>query len=201
MKNQYAILFVLMSFLSLLGGCGGRQTVIVVPDREGQVGQVEVTTAGGRQVLNKSGDMTSVSGRNAAPAAVKTASADYIATTFAEALAVEPPPARKFALYFETDTTVLTADSLKQVSDIVAEARRPGTLTIAVSGHTDAVGTTEYNDKLARDRAAFVRQLLVDRGVKADLISVSSHGKGNPAVPTPDGVAEPRNRRVEIVIH
>jgi outer membrane protein OmpA-like peptidoglycan-associated protein len=41
---------------------------------------------------------------------------------------------------------------------------------------------------------------MVARGVDGKIIEVANHGKGNPLIPTPDGVAEPRNRRVEINI-
>jgi outer membrane protein OmpA-like peptidoglycan-associated protein len=42
--------------------------------------------------------------------------------------------------------------------------------------------------------------LLLKNGVDSKIILVSSHGKGNLLVPTPEGVAEARNRRVEVVV-
>jgi len=78
--------------------------------------------------------------------------------------------------------------------------KRRGAITIAVSGHTDTSGTAQINEKLAYDRADLVKELLLQNGVDPQRVTVSSHGKGNPLVPTPDGVAEPRNRRVEVII-
>jgi len=56
------------------------------------------------------------------------------------------------------------------------------------------------NNKLAVDRAEHVKDMLIRQGINPGLISVSSHGKYDPAIPTPDGVAEARNRRVEVIV-
>ena len=184
----------------LLAGCAARQTVVLVPDREGHVGQAEVTTAGGRQLLNKAGDMTRVLDNASAPSAVATADPAYVATTFGDALSVEPAAAERFTLYFDSGTASLTAESQATVASIVAAVRRRQAVAVAVSGHTDATGSDEFNERLALARAGKVRELLVQQGVAPALISVSSHGKGNPAVATAEGVAEPRNRRVEVMV-
>ncbi|MCE5283792.1 MAG: OmpA family protein [Deltaproteobacteria bacterium] len=78
------------------------------------------------------------------------------------------------------------------------EARKPHEIT--VSGHTDTVGSIAYNRTLSLNRARAVADLLVSRGVKQEIVEIIYHGKENPFIPTPDGVAEPRNRRVEITI-
>jgi outer membrane protein OmpA-like peptidoglycan-associated protein len=197
MKIAYAIL----SSLLVLSGCASRQTVILMPDADGHVGAAEVITAGGKQTLQRPGDMTQVSAATRQPTAVTTAGSDYAKANFAEVLAAEPPPPARFTLYFGTGTTDLTDESRKVFAEVLQAGKARHVFSIAVSGHTDASGSSEYNEKLAHERADFVRKLLLDQGVDPTLISVSSHGKGNPAVPTADGVAEPRNRRVEVVIH
>lgn len=185
----------------LLGACGGRQSIVLVPDPDGRVGRAEVITAGGKRLLDKSGDMTQVRSRVLQPSAVSTAQAGYLAERFGEALAIEPPAPEKFVLYFETGTTVLKPPSHEVVNQIVAASQRRKAISIAISGHTDTAGSVQLNDDLARQRADFVHQLLTLRGAEFKRISVSSHGKGNPAVPTADGVAEPRNRRAEIIVY
>lgn len=182
-----------------LGGCAATQTIVLVPDPDGRVGEAEVSTSGGKQVLTRPSDMTRVGGR-AAPSAVATADPSYIATTFGEALAVEPAPAEKYLLYFEAGTTTLDASSGSVIPEIAAAARRRGAISISISGHTDATGSDLVNEKLALARAEQVKALLLTNGLAPGLMSVSSHGKGNPAIPTPDGVPEPRNRRVEVVV-
>jgi outer membrane protein OmpA-like peptidoglycan-associated protein len=182
-----------------LGGCATSQAVILVPDPDGRLGVVEVTTAGGTQRLTKAGDMTRVSG-STAPSAVTTADPAFIRETFGEVLAAEPAPPERFILYFEAGTTSLVPASRSLLRTIAASIQRRGAIAVSISGHTDATGSDQLNDKLALERAERVRALLEEQGVASALMSVTSHGKGNPAVPTPDGASEPRNRRVEAIV-
>ena len=115
---------------------------------------------------------------------------------------VAPPPAaaKQFVVYFEFDKSNLTPEGAKVVSDAAAAFRAGGSAQVAVSGYTDLAGTQQYNIGLSKRRADTVRAGLVKAGVPNNVISESWHGKENPAVPTPDGVREPRNRRVEIML-
>ena len=190
----------LAAVLLALGGCA-RQSVVLVPDANGHVGTAEVSTATGRQVLQKANDMTQIgSGARATPSAITTAQADFITATFGEVLAIEPAPAKVFTLLFESGTAQLRPDALAQLEAIVNAATQKGTVRVSISGHSDATGSAQLNDTLSRQRAEQVQALLLERGVAAKLMDVSSHGKNNPLVPTPDGVAEPRNRRVMVVV-
>lgn len=188
-----------LSFFVLIG-CAPRHTVILVPDSDGHTGKAEVITDGGRQSLDKANDMTRVSGRSAAPSPATTADSMFISTTFADAIAAEPLAPEKFILFFETGGSNLLSESKAVITNILAAIIRRGAISISVSGHTDAVGSMQLNDELARSRAQAVSNILIQNGVSPDMLEVTSHGKGNPLVPTPDGVAEPRNRRVEVIV-
>ena len=109
-----------------------------------------------------------------------------------------PAPARQFVVYFEFDKSVLTPEGSKVVQDAAAAYKATGSAKVAVAGYTDLAGTQQYNLGLSKRRADAVRGALVKAGVPDGVIAESWHGKQNPAVPTPDGVREPRNRRVEI---
>ena len=78
-------------------------------------------------------------------------------------------------------------------------ARRP-VPDVIVIGHTDTVGNDAANDLLSRQRADVVRNAFVARGLAVDKVVTIGRGKRELAVPTGDGVAEPRNRRVEILV-
>jgi OmpA-OmpF porin, OOP family len=69
---------------------------------------------------------------------------------------------------------------------------------INVVGHADAAGTKPYNKRLSLKRANAVKASLVKMGVHAKLIRVDHKGEDELMVPTPDGVREPANRRVQI---
>lgn len=183
----------------LCAGCA-RQTVVLVPDPDGHTGTAEVVTAGGKRLLEKPYDMTSVSGPSGQPSPVTTADQAFIAVTFGDALSMEPLPSEKFILFFNTGTAVLTQESHRTVATMLDAIQRRGAISIAISGHTDAAGSDQLNDRLAFNRAETVKGLLIRSGIEAGRVTVSSHGKGNPLVPTPDGAAEPRNRRVEVII-
>ena len=71
---------------------------------------------------------------------------------------------------------------------------------IEVAGHADRSGTPAYNQRLSQRRADAVAAELVARGVSRSEISVTAYGESRPLVPTADGVREPQNRRVEIVL-
>ena len=71
---------------------------------------------------------------------------------------------------------------------------------IEVNGYTDTSGTPRYNQGLSLRRARTVAAELVRDGVPQSAINVQGLGETNPLVPTADGVREPQNRRVEIII-
>ena len=200
LKNCAATLAVTSLILITLAGCN-RQSIVLVPDQNGHVGQAEVSTAAGTQTLKSANDMTRTRGKANPPSAVTAADPAFIETTFKEVLAVEPLPAQSFTLMFASGGAELTADSVQEIPNIIAAIKERSAISVSISGHTDATGSVQLNDALSLERAKRVESLLVQQGVEPGLITVSSHGKGNPLIPTPDGVPEPRNRRVVVIIH
>jgi outer membrane protein OmpA-like peptidoglycan-associated protein len=128
------------------------------------------------------------------------ATPDEVRAIFADALAAEPPRPVTFILYFVEATDQFTPESQALVDQVLLSiASRPAP-ELTVAGHTDAVGTDQYNDALSLRRAERVRALLIARGIPPASIVAVGRGKREPRVPTPEGVAEPRNRRVEITV-
>jgi outer membrane protein OmpA-like peptidoglycan-associated protein len=77
----------------------------------------------------------------------------------------------------------------------------PGSLRIEIEGHTDSVGTHEYNQKLSEERVASVRSYLLQAGMSADKITaVYGFGETRPVATNDTDVGRQMNRRVEIVI-
>jgi OOP family OmpA-OmpF porin len=71
---------------------------------------------------------------------------------------------------------------------------------IEVNGYTDTSGTPQYNQGLSVRRARAVQAELVRDGVPQNAITIQGFGENNLLVPTGNGVREPQNRRVEIII-
>jgi len=88
--------------------------------------------------------------------------------------------------------------------DIVKEAANVAkagqNARVTCTGHTDTAGPANYNMALSLRRANTVKDALVREGVPATAITVVGKGETALLVQTKDGVREPQNRRVEIVV-
>ncbi len=73
-------------------------------------------------------------------------------------------------------------------------------MDVSIIGHSDTVGKAEANAALALKRAQAIGDLLKEKGLKVEALSIESHGESNLLVKTPDETPEPRNRRVEVSI-
>ncbi len=113
-----------------------------------------------------------------------------------------PPqqPARTYLVFFDWDRADLTDRARQIIAEAAQATTRVQTTRIEVSGHTDASGTARYNAGLSVRRAQNVAAELVRRGVPRQAITVQGFGESRPLVQTADGVREPQNRRVEIVL-
>lgn len=194
-----ALLF-LMLVTMLFAGCAGKTTVVLLPDPDGTTGKVSVSNEAGTVAMDTANEATTISGPQAVPKAPAPMSQEDIQAVFSRAIDAQPKPPVHFILYFISDSTKLRPDSRKMLPDILRTIEERHSVDISVIGHTDTVGSKEYNFKLSKERAKAVASYLVDHGVEADYISVTSHGEGNPLIPTGDNVSEPRNRRVEVVV-
>jgi adhesin transport system outer membrane protein len=169
--------------------------VVLMPDDDGSVGQVQLRGKGERVV----DQARLAAGFNAARSPVQMSQL-RIERAFGPALGALPERPAHFILYFRSDTTQLTPESRKLLPEALAQAQRRPAAEIAVIGHTDRAAPSDYNAHLALRRARAIRDQLIALGTRPEMIEVSSHGENDPLVPTPDGVREPRNRRVELSI-
>jgi outer membrane protein OmpA-like peptidoglycan-associated protein len=74
------------------------------------------------------------------------------------------------------------------------------TLKIEVEGHTDSVGGDDYNQKLSEQRAASVRDYLVQNGIATANVTAMGFGKTQPVVSNDTSAGRQQNRRVELVV-
>jgi outer membrane protein OmpA-like peptidoglycan-associated protein len=109
--------------------------------------------------------------------------------------------ARTYLVFFDFDSSVLTPDAQAIVQSAAADALAGNSARLDVTGHTDRSGSDAYNQALSIRRATSVQNALIAAGVPASLIVIRGAGENEPLVPTADGVREPQNRRVEIVIN
>jgi len=111
-----------------------------------------------------------------------------------------PPPVKNFLVFFDFDKSTLTPRAMDIVKEAAATAKSGQNARLTCTGHTDTSGPANYNMALSLRRANTVKAALVRQGVPADTITVVGRGETALLVATKDGVREPQNRRVEIVI-
>jgi outer membrane protein OmpA-like peptidoglycan-associated protein len=125
-----------------------------------------------------------------------------------------PPPARRppppaplppacaiqmpVKIYFDFDADTPSPEARDVLAKVVQAMGACGWSALTVTGHADRAGTDAYNLDLSRRRARNVAALVTANGVPPARITVEAKGETMPAVPTPDGVREPLNRRVEV---
>lgn len=181
----------------LLGGCANPyDRVVLLPDPAGDVGRVIVT---------RSGTTTELADAYASARAYERGAVEQVAAepaevhrTFAPVLEALPPRPVTHTVYFMLDSDELTPESREQALAILAEVAQRPVADIVVIGHTDRVGSLEYNDRLSLQRAAAVRTRLVALGGDPARITIAGRGEREPVVVTADEVPEPRNRRAQI---
>lgn len=91
----------------------------------------------------------------------------------------------------------LAREKLAKVAGIVSG--HPG-LKLDVEGHTDSVGTDEYNQKLSEDRGLSVRGYLTAQGMAEASVTSKGFGEGQPVATNDTAKGRQENRRVELVI-
>ena len=182
----------------LLAGCATQVgTVVLLPEKDGAQTSVKVASGDQEVVLDRPYAAANVTTSGPRP---YQSSAEDVQAQFGAALAAQPKRPARFTLYFVEGTDALTDESKRSFEAVFAEIAGRPVPDVVVIGHTDSVGSDAFNDALARQRAESVRASLISRGVAAENVVAAGRGKRELAVATPDGVAEPRNRRVEILV-
>lgn len=103
-------------------------------------------------------------------------------------------------LLFDVDGAALKPGGLAEVQRVAdALIDNPGR-RVEIEGHTDSTGAENYNLRLSEERAASVRQALVEAGVSSDQISARGYGESYPIATNDSQAGRQQNRRVELII-
>jgi outer membrane protein OmpA-like peptidoglycan-associated protein len=195
---------------ALTTGCGpktvdlsapasGRSLVVLLPDADGSVGRANVSNKSGSTDLATAYAATQATAKRR-PTQATTLSEQDVKQNFGEALSAMPAAPKHFALYFKFESDELTEESRALISDVQNEVKARPMPDIVIVGHTDTMGTPLANFDLGLKRAAMVRTLLLEAGLDAATMDVTSLGEADLLIKTPDETPEPRNRRVEIAV-
>jgi len=177
-----------------------RELIVLLPDPDGGLaGRAVVTSASAAVDLAGEREATQVVG-NGPPTPAAAIDDARIQQVFGDALSALPPAPKFFNLYFQFDSDELTAGTRSLLPEILRLVKERPVPDVVAIGHTDTTGSAASNFQLGLRRATRVRDLLVEAGLDAALIAVTSAGEAEPLVRTPDETPEPRNRRVEIAV-
>jgi len=177
-----------------------KTTFILLPDEDGTVGRIVVSNDAGEQEISEAGYEVGVSSAQNAPTEPREAEQAEIDEVFGPVQNAFPKTPKHFQLYFEFESTILTAESKVQIPEIIATIDPHQAVEVGVVGHSDTSGEESYNLSLSERRANAIVKLLISKGVNEELIYSRFDGENNPIVPTADNVKELKNRRVEITI-
>jgi outer membrane protein OmpA-like peptidoglycan-associated protein len=101
---------------------------------------------------------------------------------------------------FDTDSTVVKPGLHSEIDRVAGILQQYPDTLIRVEGHTDSVGTEEYNMDLSIRRAQSVRDLLNQRGVDTQRVEVVGYGEAISVATNDTEAGRQRNRRVEIKV-
>lgn len=188
---------------SALMGCSTTapptSTAVLLPETGGKTGAMVVRDGKSETVVDQPYAAATV-GSAGVPVQVRVLSREEVEKRFGVTLAAEPAGPASFTLYFDSGGTELTAESRALLPAVVEAYTARSPAKVFIIGHTDQVGGDEANLKLSLERAREVERILRATRADFDRIEVRGFGKNDPLVPAPDRAAEPRNRRVEILI-
>lgn len=116
--------------------------------------------------------------------------------------AAAPAPPKKIAelksAHFDFDRATLKPDGRAELDNAVRALKEDPALKATITGHTDSVGSEDYNQKLSERRANAARDYLVSQGIDASRITAEGLGETKPIASNDTAEGRAQNRRVEV---
>jgi OOP family OmpA-OmpF porin len=117
---------------------------------------------------------------------------------------VAPPAATKVTYaadaFFDFDKSVLKPEGKAKLDDLVGKIKGINLEVIIAVGHTDAVGSDSYNQKLSVRRSEAVKAYLVSKGIEKNRVYTEGKGEKQPVADNKTSEGRAKNRRVEIEV-
>jgi outer membrane protein OmpA-like peptidoglycan-associated protein len=173
--------------------------IVLLESPDGSVGKISVTDARGKTLVEDAGLAVDM-GAYLTDERLFKVDETVIKEDFGNAIESRPPLPAKYVLLFQLGNTKLTAESQAQADKLLEDVRSRPAPDITIDGHTDTVGRDTLNDKLSKQRAEYVAELIKTQGTEPRAMEIEYYGKRKPYVKTPDNTPELRNRRVEVTV-
>jgi outer membrane protein OmpA-like peptidoglycan-associated protein len=177
-----------------------RNIVVLLPEPDGKASRIAFTNPAGTRDLDQPYQAVTVQRADTPPSQPFVMSQEEVRRLFGAVLDVLPAAEVQFVLYFQEGRDTLIPESESLLPRILAAITERHSTEITVTGHTDTTADPGFNYQLGLRRAQAVARILTAKGVAASDVFVASHGQADLLVKTPNGVAEQRNRRVEVIV-
>lgn len=102
------------------------------------------------------------------------------------------------SIYFEFNSARLQRRSFSPLDELVQILKDNPTYTLSIEGHTDNVGSNEFNQKLSERRTNSVKNYLVSKGIDAGRLTATGFGEQQPVATNSTNAGRAKNRRVEL---
>ena len=99
---------------------------------------------------------------------------------------------------FDFDKSVVRPDGRKSIDAALDKLRGVDLEMVIATGHTDSIGTDQYNQRLSERRAAAVKSYLVSKGIASSKITTIGKGESQPVATNKTAEGRQKNRRVDI---
>lgn len=196
--SAFVIFAVSTALLFLASNKSGTQIVLL--DNASEQNAIVVTTEGGSVTIDTPYEGTHLDSAASTPAAPEKVSKEALLEEHRDTFEIAPPKPLSYLLYFNYDSTELTPESQQTLAAMLATVSACPACAVDIIGHTDRRGEEAYNMALSLQRTEAVRKLLESHHIAAERLNSHYYGEYFPLLATPDGVAEPKNRRVELMI-
>ena len=161
------------------------------------------TTSGGNLSPNDAPNTTLTAPQTEGPVNVTVTATDNAKNeaSASASLLVRPRTVIEFEdVHFDFDKYNLRPDALKILDEAVAKLQANPSINVTIEGHTDSVGTQQYNLALGDRRANSARDYLLMRGIAASRLRTLSFGEDRPIDTNETAAGRARNRRAHLVI-
>ncbi len=101
---------------------------------------------------------------------------------------------------FEFDSTALNERARERIGELAEYLLKNRNIRVTIEGHTDSIGTYDYNLALSKRRALKVKNALVDLGVTSDRIEIKAYGESRPIASNKTAAGRAENRRADALI-
>lgn len=104
-------------------------------------------------------------------------------------------------VHFEFDSAEIEPESLPKLEDDIAALKKNKNAKVTIVGHTDAIGTEEYNEQLSQKRAESVMEYFIQQGISPSRMAAEGRGDTQPVATNETEQGRAENRRTELYLN